>query len=351
MAGDGNTRVPHEKLFAFCRDCFLKVGVRPEDAEITADNLLFANLRGIDSHGVVRMRIYAERLRAGSTKAQTRIEIVQETAASALIDAHSGVGQVAGREAMKLAIRKASQSGMGWVGVRNSSHYGAAAYYAMMALEEKMIGIALTNAGPSMAPSGGREPRLGNNPVAIAVPAGRYPPLVLDMATGAVAWGKIYLAQQEKKKIPTSWALDKEGVPTDDPDAAVQGGLIQPVGGYKGYGLSLMIDVLTGVLCGSGFSTFINHMYKHPDKPTLLAHACAALPVESFMPFPEFCSRIDQVITLMRSCPIAAGVDRIYVPGEIEYETERERRTNGIPLGPNLTEDLRSLGAELGVTF
>ncbi len=185
--------------------------------------------------------------------------------------------------------------------------------------------------------------------MALAVPAGLYPPLVLDMATGAVAWGKIFVAQQEGKKIPTSWALDKHGAPTDDPNAAADHGLIQPFGGYKGYGLSLFIDILTGVLCGGGFSTHVKSLYQKVASPSEVAQTFAAIRIDAFMPLPEFCRRVDEMIDLIHSCPRAPGVDRIYVPGEIEYETEQHRRAEGIPIHPTLREELAALGKELGV--
>jgi len=217
-----------------------------------------------------------------------------------------------------------------------------------MALEHDMIGFDTTTASPTMAPAGGREVRLGNNPFAIAVPAGDEPALVLDMASGAVAKGKIYIAQQEKKKIPLSWALDKDGVPTDDPDKAAEG-LIQPLGGYKGYGISLMLDILTGVLSGSGFSTHVGMMYGDTTRPTGTAHSFAALRIDSFIPPDEFKRRVNEMVELMRSCPRAPGVERIYVPGEIELEIQRDRQANGIPVSSALMRELAALGAELGV--
>jgi LDH2 family malate/lactate/ureidoglycolate dehydrogenase len=348
MSPETDVNVDHESLFAFCAACFEKLGLSRSDSETIADNLIFANLRGVDSHGVIRMKIYAERLRAGGINPKAELKLVRDGQTYALIDADNGAGQLACSQAMKLAITKAKQVGIALVGVKNSNHFGAAAYYAMMALEHGMIGFAATNASPTMAPTGGREARLGNNPLAIAVPADKEPPIVLDMASGAVAKGKIFIAQQEKKRIPLTWALDENGVLTDDPDAAAAG-LIQPIGGYKGYGLSLMIDILTGVLCGGGFSTYVDLMYKNVSAPTNTAHTCAALSIENFMPLDEFRRRVDQVIHLMRSCPRATGVERIYVPGEIEYETERQRRASGIPISRALIEQLRELGSELGV--
>src|SRR5258708_19071584 len=250
---------------------------------------------------------------------------------------------------MKLAIGKAAKTRAAFVTTKNSNHFGASAFYAIQGLEQGMIGFAATNAGPSMAPTGGREARLGNNAFAVAVPAGKFPPIILDMATGAVAWGKIFVAQQESKKIPITWALDKNGLPTDDPNAAAHQGLIQPFGGYKGYGLSLLIDILTGVLSGGGFSTHVKTLYKEIESPAQSAHVCAALRIEAFMPLSEFQQRIDAIIQLMHSCPTTAGVERIFVPGEIEYETEQQRRRDGVPLNAELQEELRVLGAELGI--
>ena len=341
--------VPASELLAFCVACFQKLGLSPGDAQLTADNLIFANLRGVDSHGVIRLKVYADRLRAGGFKANACPRIVCEQESSALIDGQHGVGQVTATAAMKLAIEKAANTGIAVVSVRNSNHFGASAFYALQAVQDGMIGFATTNAGPTMAPTGGREARLGNNAFAIAVPTGNFPPLVLDMATGAVAWGKIFVAQQQKKKIPTTWALDKDGVPTDDPNAAAHQGLIQPFGGYKGYGLSLLIDILTGVLSGGGFSTHVRTLYQDIETPAETAHMCAALRIEAFIPIAEFRQRMDEIIELMRACPPAAGVDRIFVPGESEYETEQRRRIEGIPINPALHAELAELAAQLGL--
>jgi ureidoglycolate dehydrogenase (NAD+) len=336
-------------LRGFCVACFEKVGLSPVDATVTADNLIFANLRGVDSHGVIRLKVYIDRLRAGGFQAQATPQIIAQQESSALIDARQGMGQVAALAAMKLAIAKAAKTGVAFVSVRNSNHFGASAFYALRAIEHGMIGLAATNAGPTMAPTGGRAGRLGNNAFAVAVPAGNFPPLVLDMATGAVAWGKIFVAQQEKRKIPMTWALDKNGVPTDDPEAAADQGLIQPVGGYKGYGLSLLIDILSGVLSGGGFSTHIRTLYQQIESPAQVAHTCAALRIDAFLPLAAFHRRMDEIIELMRSCPTAPGVERIFVPGEIEHETEKRRRVEGIPLNAELQRELRSLAADLGL--
>jgi LDH2 family malate/lactate/ureidoglycolate dehydrogenase len=341
--------VPARELAAFCVACFEAVGLSQNAARLTAENLIFANLRGVDSHGVIRLKAYVERLQAGGFKRDVQPHILCEEESSALIDGQHGMGQVAATTAMKLAIGKAAKNGVAVVSVRNSNHFGASAFYAMQALEHGMIGFAATNAGPTMAPTGGREGRLGNNAFAVAIPGGSFPPLVLDMATDAVAWGKILVAQQEGRKIPTTWALDKNGVPTDEPNAAAHQGMIQPFGGYKGYGLSMLIDIFTGVLSGGGFSTHVRTLYQELETPSQVAHMCAALRVDAFMPLAEFNQRMDEIIGLMRSCPTAPGVERIFVPGEIECEMEQRRREEGIPLNPALHAELMALAAELSV--
>lgn len=349
MQGEKAVLVSPTALHSFCQACFQKLGLPASDAALTADNLLFANLRGLDSHGVLRLKIYADRLRCGGVRPDAVPRLVAETESTALLDAQDGVGQVAATQAMRLAMAKAEKTGAGAVGVRNSNHFGAAAFYAMMALERNLVGLAASNASPSMAPTGGREARLGNNPFALAVPTRERPPLVLDMATGAVAWGKIFVARQEGKPIPSSWALDASGLPTEDPEKAMQGGLIQPLGGYKGYGLSLLVDVLTGILTGSAFSIHVRSMYREPDRPTRCGHFLAALRIDAFAPSQEFGRQVDEILELMHSCPPAPGVDRIYVPGQIEEETQRQRRQQGIPISPALREELEELARELEI--
>ncbi|MDA1276933.1 MAG: Ldh family oxidoreductase [Verrucomicrobia bacterium] len=344
-----NPRFSPEVLLEFCSSCLKKAGLAATDAQVTSENLIFANLRGVDSHGIIRLKIYTDRIRAGGFNAQAKPFVVSEGPAVALIDGENGLGQVAGVTAMNLAIRKATDAGAAFTAVRNGNHFGAAAFYALKAIDHGLIGVAATNAGPTMAPTGGCEPRLGNNPVAITLPAGKHPPVVLDLATGAVAWGKIFVAQQEGRKIPETWALDKHGIPTDDPNAAADHGLIQPFGGYKGYGLSFLIDALTGLLSGGGFSTYVHTLYQKLESPANVAHSFAAIRIESFMPLPKFRERMDAMIDLMHTCAVASNGGRIYVPGEIEHETERRRRTEGIPLNPPLMAELGHLAMELDV--
>lgn len=340
--------VAHGALSRFCADCFEKLGLPPADAEWTASSVVWASLRGIESHGLNLMREYAERIRRGGIDPGSHYATVSESATTAIIEAAGGVGQVAGRRGMTLAVAKAAQAGVGIVGVRNSSHFGAAACYSVMAVEHNMIGLASTNAPPSMAPWGGKAPLLGTNPVSIAVPAGRNPPVVLDMATSASAWGKVFIAMRQGQKIPLNWALDRDGEPTDDPARAIDGGMIQPLGGYKGYGLSLIIDVLTGVLTGSSFANQIP-AWDAKDQRQGCGHLLMAVRIDAFIPVDEFRSRMDQLISLIKNCPRASDSEPILLPGEIESGTEAERRAHGIPIHSTLQRELASLGQELKV--
>ena len=338
-----------ERLTEFCQQCFERLGVARTDAKLTSEAIVAANLRGVDSHGVVRLKTYADRLRAGSIRPHGQPTLINESAAFALLDGGSGLGQVISSKAMRLTIGKARASTVAVVGVRNSSHFGAAAFYGLMAVGEGMIGLAATNAGPTMSPWGGSQQLLGNNPLCVAVPAGRYRPVVLDMATGAVALGKIMVAMMEGRRIPTNWGFDREWLPTDDPQAVINGGSIQPLGGYKGYGLSMIIDVLTGVLMGGEFSTSVRSLHHFLDEPQGVGHIFAALRVESFIPLEQFKQRMDAMISLLINCPRTPGADRVYVPGQIEDEIETERRRVGIPIGAALKAELNALAGELGV--
>jgi LDH2 family malate/lactate/ureidoglycolate dehydrogenase len=341
--------IPVESLTEFCARCFERLGLAPEDARLTSEALVASNLRGVDSHGIIRLKVYADRLRAGGTRPHGQPSVVSEGPAFALLDGGGGIGQVISAKAMRLAIEKARATIVAVVGVRNSSHFGAAAFYGLMAVEEGMIGLAASNASPTMSPWGGSQKMLGNNPLCVAVPAGRERPVVLDMATGAVALGKILVAMTEGRRIPATWGFDKEWLPTEDPKAVIEGGAIQPLGGYKGYCLSMILDVLTGVLMGGEFATSIRGLYQSLDETQGVSHIFGALRVESFIPLEEFKQRMDAMIALLRGCARAPGAERVYVPGEIEDEIEIERRRDGIPINATLKAELQALARELGV--
>ncbi len=258
-AGGARVMASPKGLKEFCTQLLQKLGVPHQEAEVTADTLVSANLRGVDTHGVMRMTYYTAKLRSGVIKPKVDLTPIRETIATALLDGHDGIGQVISHRAMQIAIRKAKEAGIAYVSVRNSNHLGACAYYSMMALPHDMIGFVFTNASPRLAPTGGTERLFGNNPWSIAVPAGRQLPVVLDMANSVVAAGKIRVLQKEGKPIPEGWALDVDGVPTTDPEKALKG-ILLAIGGYKGYGITLIVDLLTGVLADSAYGPRVKGM-------------------------------------------------------------------------------------------
>ena len=346
---NANTQViAVEPLRRFCTAAFEQVGAPAADAALVADTLVEADLRGVHSHGVWWVKSYTERLRRGGTNPRPRLTVMRETPALVLLDADGALGQVASVRAMQLAIEKAKQSGVGVAAVHNSNHFGAAAYYAQMAAQQNQIGFATTDAEPTMAPWGGAGKLVvGNNPLAYAIPVDDDFTLVLDMAQSVVAWGKIFLAAQRREKIPPTWALNADGEPTEDPHEAMTGVLL-PVGGYKGYGLALVMQVLSSMLSGSTFGPTMPPM-ADPTIPQGHGHFFLALDIAHFIPLEEFRHSMAQVVAEQRAVPLAKGVDRIYLPGEIEHLKRQERLKNGIPLEAYVVDALRQVGEELGI--
>ena len=334
-----------EPLHAACVTLLRTVGVPEDQAAVVADVLVQANLRGTDSHGVLRLPAYVHKIQAGLLKPDTPWICVRETPATALFDAGMGLGPVAGRWGMKEAIKRAERCGISAVGVSNASHFGIAAYYALQAVEAGMIGVAISNAAASMAPWGGVQAQLGTNPICVAIPTQDDVPLVLDMAASVVARGKIRLAQQEGLTIPQGWALDSNGESTTDPQAAIEGTLL-PIGGPKGYGIALVNDILAGILTGSpsGIELRSIHDLEHPSP---VGFFFQVLQIEAFNSPRAFFDRLGDQLTAIRKGPRAQGVDRIYIPGEIEWECEQERRRNGIPIGTATLNALKELASEL----
>ncbi|MBC7251396.1 MAG: Ldh family oxidoreductase [Anaerolineae bacterium] len=342
-------RIPADVLHHVCQKLLEKVGVPADQADLIARVIVRADLRGIGSHGVLRLPAYIHKVQQGLMSAHTQVALVREKGATALLDGGGGFGQVAGVRGMEEAIRRAEEYGVGSVGVRNANHFGIAAYYAMMALEKGMIGIVVSNAAPSMAPWGGIEPLLGSNPLCVAIPTGEEVNLVLDMASTVVARGKIRLAARQAQKIPFGWALDAQGRPTDDPQAALKGTLL-PIGGPKGYGLALVNDALAGVLTGSPFGPAIPSLHDL-SRRSAVGFFFQALDVTAFAEKDEFESRMQQMLSTIRNSARAEGVERIYIPGEIEWEKERERATHGIPVSEAVLDQLRTLATELDVSI
>jgi len=346
------TRVNHEKLTRFVAACFEKLGVPNEDATIAANALVQADLRGVDTHGVIRFTPnawYVKWLSEGSMTARPKVRIVSESATTALIDGDRGMGMVIGHRAMEMAIHKAKSAGIAVVAVRNSRHYGMSAYYGMMALAHDMIGIAMTNASRQVVPTFGREAHFGTNPICFAVPADRELPFVLDMATTTAAAGKLELAARLGKAIPGGWALDENAVETTDPRIAQKARRLLPLGGtresgsHKGYGLAILVEILCGVLTGT--LTALN-----ADQDPR-GHFFGAIRVDAFRPVQEFKRDMDRLIHELKSTPPVEGEERVYVAGEIEFETARERARHGIPLLKSVIEGLKGVSQQLSVPF
>ena len=365
MVGEAGVVVQPDALRAFCVRVFKKLEVPTEGAQVTADVLLAANLRGVDSHGVARLRRYVKGLQDGVMLARPAEKVVSETATTALIDGGAGLGQPVSYRAMKLAIEKADEYGTGFVTVRDSNHYGIAGYYAMMALECDMIGISMTNAAPLVVPTFGRDAILGTNPIAVAAPASEEWPFVLDMATSTVPRGKLEVYNRQEKPVPEGWATDETGTPTTDTARvldnmlAQRGGGLLPLGGagellsgYKGYGLALLVDILCGVLPGAGYA---NNIYpKTPEDkplPADVGHFFGAIKISAFRPLDEFKATMDDIIRRLKTAPKAEGADRIYIHGEKEYEEADRRAKEGIPLGQKVEVDLKALAQELGIAY
>jgi L-2-hydroxycarboxylate dehydrogenase (NAD+) len=354
MATDmkASKRIDHERLVRFVQAAFEKLGVPSAEAQIGADALVAADLRGVDTHGVIRFSPqawYVKWLSEGSMTARPNIRIVSESASTALIDGDRGMGMVIGHRAMELAVAKAKQSGIGMVGVRNSRHYGMSAYYAMQTLPHDMIGIAMTNASRQVVPTFGREARFGTNPMCFAVPADKELPFVLDMATTTAAAGKLELAARMEKAIPLGWALNENAQATDDPRVAQKARRLLPLGGsresgsHKGYGLAIVVEILCGVLTGT--LTALN-----ADQDPR-GHFFGAIRIDAFRSVDEFKRDMDRLIQELKSTPPIAGQDRVYVAGEIEFETAEERSERGIPLLPSVLQGLRDVSEQLGVPY
>jgi len=354
MATDPNTnkRINHEKLTRFVQAAFEKLGVAGGDAQIAAEALVAADLRGVDTHGVIRFSPhawYVKWLSEGSMTAKPNIRVISETPSTALLDGDRGMGMVVGHRAMELAIDKAQSCGIGMVGVRNSRHYGMSAQYAMQALAHDMIGIAMTNAGRQVVPTFGREARFGTNPMCFAVPTDTELPFVLDMATTTAAAGKLELAARLKKPIPVGWALDENAEATDDPRIAQKARRLLPLGGsrdngsHKGYGLAVIVEILCGVLTGT-----VTALNADQDPR---GHFFGAIRVDAFRPVAEFKKDMDRLIRELKSTPPIEGQRRVYVAGEIEFETAEERAERGIPLLPSVLKGLREVSEQLGLPY
>ena len=329
-------------------------GMSREDADIGAGVLLYADMRGIDSHGVAHLsahQSYVKGLRNGNVNPRPKLKTISGGPTIAMVDGDGGLGPVVGHRAMEMAIEKARATGVGLVGVSNSRHYGSAGYYAEMALSHDMIGISMTQASPAVLPTFGAKRKIGTNAMSYAVPAGEEPPYVLDMATSAVAVGKLELARRRSEPIPVGWAVDSEGRNTTDPNDYWNGGALVPLGSmpelssYKGFGLGMLVDILSGVLTGVGFGATMSR------EKRVVGHFLGAFRVDGFRPVAEFKSMMDEMIRDMRSTPRVQPDQPVLIPGQKEHEIRLTRLRDGVPLHTEVVEALRAYSEEFGIEF
>ena len=343
-------RYRHEDLFEYGCRVLERLDVPADDAAEVSACLTKAELRGVDSHGMVRLPVYSRRLQAGVVHARPSIQRVPSGGASALIDGGNGLGPVVAARAMSAALDLAREHGTGFVGVRNSNHFGPAAHYVEKAVAQGCIGLAISNAPPHMAPFGGKTRFLGTNPMAIGVPAGDEPPLIFDASTSVVARGKIIVAAQSGMPIPEGWAIDPDGYPTTDAHQALAGAVL-PFGGAKGSAISFLIDVFCGVLTGAAFASHLNTL-ENLAAVQNVGHVFAAVRTDLFVSDAEFRIRMDAILRMLKAAPPAPdGSGRVLVPGEIELANEAHNKANGVVLVDSTAAQLADLAEELDVVF
>jgi len=355
---EATLRFKKEDLMDFVVRYMTRLGVPPEDAKIVGKVLICADIRGVESHGLHRLgSYYGSRISKGWIDPLTPFKVLSETSTTALIDGGNGCGQVVSHKAMEMTIEKARTSGIGAITIRNSNHYGIAGYYAMMALRHNMIGLSLTNSQPLVAPTYGRTAVLGTNPIALAAPSDKAYPFMLDMATSAVAYGKIQVYEKKHEPIPIGWGIDEDGQATNDPARIKPGGhgALLPLGGmeitagYKGYGLSVLVEILCSALSGGEFLTNIGGPGK--PEPTGVSHFFMAINIEAFRPIIDFKKHMDAMIGLLKQSPLAVGRDQILVAGEKEFMYAEFNEKHGVPLIKPIVEGLIMEGEKVGVPF
>lgn len=348
---------PVSTLRDFSYGIFKKIGCSDADAALATEVLLSADLRGIDSHGLARLSGYVRLWEAKRINATPNIQVVHESPSTAVIDGDSGLGLVVAPKAMELAIAKAEKAGTGWVAVRNSNHFGIAGYHAMMALKHDMIGWAMTNASPLVAPTFSVERLLGTNPISIAIPADKEPPFVLDMATTTAANGKLEILQRKNKDAPEGWIQTKEGKSSTNPHELKEGGALIPLGSdyehgsHKGYGLGAMVDILSAVLSGANYGPWVPPFVAFLQPPADpvgkgIGHFVGAMRIDAFRPATEFKQHMDNWIKRFKSAKAAEGYDHVVIHGEPERIVQAQRQEQGIPLNPKVVEDLQTLASK-----
>jgi LDH2 family malate/lactate/ureidoglycolate dehydrogenase len=351
-----------DKLFSFTQKAFAALGMSELDAQKAAHVLQSSDLRGIDSHGVARLSGYIRLWKASRVNAKAVPKVIHETPSTATVDGDEGLGLITADFAMDVAIKKAKEVGSGWVAVQNSNHFGIAAYHAMKALDHNMIGMALTNASPLVSPTFSRERLLGTNPIAFAIPAGEFPPVVIDLATSAAANGKLQIAEREGKSIPTGWLQDASGQDTNEPGDLKGGGSLLPLGStlkngsHKGYALSAFVDIFCGVLSGANYGPwvppFVSFLPLAEDMPGKgIGHFVGAWRVDGFRPLEDFQKNMDQWIQRFKESERVDENQAVIIPGEPEHAAFKERSINGIPLNQKVFDDLKTIAEEFHLEF
>ena len=352
----------YHQLFDFTKRILEKIGCSSSDADVAARVLLSADLRGIDSHGVARLSGYVRLWESKRINPKPEKRIVHESPSTAVVDGDSGLGLVVAPFAMQIAIEKASNAGTGWVSVQNSNHFGIAGYHAMMALPHDMIGIALTNASPLVAPTFSVERLLGTNPICVAIPAGDEPAFVADMATTTAANGKLEILQRKNGVAPLGWIQNKNGQPSTDPHELKAGGALLPLGGdrehgsHKGYALGAIVDIFSAVLSGANYGPWVPPFPAYVPLPDEqpgkgIGHFFGAMRIDAFRPADDFKKHMDKWIKRFRSAKAVEGQEKVLIPGDPEREMEQGRIANGIPLLTPVEDDLKFLGEKFDVPF
>ncbi|MEA3342297.1 MAG: Ldh family oxidoreductase [Chloroflexota bacterium] len=357
------THVPVDIIGKFMKDTFQALGVPEDEAAICADVLIMADLRGIESHGVGRLRYYYDRIKRGQHHTTTEIKIIKETETTALMDGQHGMGHVIAYRAMRMAMEKARQYGLGAVTVRNSTHFGIAGYYPLMAARKGLMGFTVTNARPAIAPTFSTEPMLGTNPIAFAAPSDGPHPFCFDGATSIIQRGKVEVLARAEKPIPEGCVIDAEGKPLTDPDQALKdfgaaqaallplGGAGEELAGYKGYDLATMVEILSASLCAGLFmKDLLGFAPDGSQRPYMLGHFFLAIDIEHFIPLAVSRFITGQIMRALQDARQAPGAERIYVAGEKEYENEERIREQGVPVNANLRRELQFVRDELNIS-
>ncbi|MBL0155459.1 MAG: Ldh family oxidoreductase [Chitinophagaceae bacterium] len=353
---------PYNQLLEFTRNVFEKIGCPPEQAKTASRALLSADLRGIDSHGVARLSGYVRLWEVKRVNATPNIRIIHETPSTAVVDGDSGLGLVIAPFAMQIAIEKAKAVGTGWVSVQHSNHFGIAAHHAMMALEHDMIGIAMTNASPLVAPTFSIDKMLGTNPICVAAPAGTEPPFVADLATTTAANGKLEILQRKNLDTPTGWVQDKEGNPSHDANILKKGGALLPLGGdrehgsHKGYALGAVVDIFSALLSGANYAPWVPPFPAYVPMPAQqpgkgIGHFFGAMRIDAFRPATDFKQSMDHWIQGFRNAKTVSGEEKVLVPGDPEREFEILRFKNGVPILDAVVNDLEALAEKFSISF